>query len=168
MLAKLAYQLILQERERELVSTFRGRAHHKMDAKGRVALPAKYRTRLAGSHLVLVNGRDNCLWLMTEDEYVKLTAELTVPELSAQLDQRRALLQEVFISGAEDVEVDSAGRIRIPAHMRTYASLSKEVTFAGKGPRLELWDGEKYDARLANLSLEDAFNPPAPDTTQDI
>lgn len=132
---------------------FKGRAHHKMDAKGRVSLPAKYRTMLAASDLVLVPGTDGCLWLYTDEEYQKLIA----PLLKNQFDEKYDLLRELFVAGAEDIEVDGSGRIRVPAEQREFASLLKEVTIAGKGTRLELWDSEIYKQRLGGIDRSKAL-----------
>ena len=135
------------------MDTFKGRAHHKMDAKGRVSLPAKYRTTLAAQDLVLVPGTDNCLWLYTDEGY----KELIKPLRNKQFDRKYDLLRDLFVAGAEDIEVDGSGRIRVPAEQRDFASLSKEVTIVGKGDRLELWDSERYRDRLKSIDMDEAL-----------
>ena len=124
-----------------------------MDAKGRVSLPAKYRTKLAASELVIVPGSDDCLWLYTEEEYDKLIEPIEQSPFDTAMDK----LRDLYISGAEDIEVDSAGRIRVSAEHREYAHLSKDVTIAGKGARLELWDTETYQQRLAGIDRTEAL-----------
>ena len=123
---------------------FRGTAHHKMDAKGRVSLPAKYRNMLADADLILVPSSADCLWLYTDEEYSKVTERLEENPFDETFD----LLRHLFIGGAEDIEVDSLGRIRVPAEQREFASLDKEVTIVGTGKRLELWDSDTYKQRL--------------------
>jgi len=125
-----------------------------MDAKGRISLPAKYRTKLAASDLVLVPGMGHCLWLFTEEEYDKLIEPIQHASLydSAEIDE----LRDLYISGAEDVEVDSAGRIRISAEQREYAQLDKDVTIAGKGSYLELCDSELYQQKLGKIDKGEA------------
>jgi len=124
-----------------------------MDAKGRVSLPAKYRTTLAAQDLVLVPGTDNCLWLYTDEGY----KELIKPLRDKQFDKKYDLLRDLFVAGAEDIEVDGSGRIRVPAEQRDFASLSKEVTIVGKGERLELWDSERYRNRLKGIDMDEAL-----------
>ncbi|MCL2379657.1 MAG: division/cell wall cluster transcriptional repressor MraZ [Coriobacteriia bacterium] len=123
------------------MAQFLGRAQHTMDAKGRVSLPAKYRPVLAASELVLVEGRDQCLWLYRNEEYQKMVAPLLEDDLDETLDD----LRESFMVNAAYVEVDGAGRIRVPPELREYASLQKAVTITGKGTRMELWDSEVYE-----------------------
>ncbi|MCL2680675.1 MAG: division/cell wall cluster transcriptional repressor MraZ [Coriobacteriia bacterium] len=132
------------------MTQFLGRAQHTMDAKGRLSLPAKYRPVLAASELVLVEGRDQCLWLYRNDEYQKLIAPLLENELDETLDD----LREVFIAGAASVEVDGAGRIRVPVELRSYAALSKAVTITGKGTRMELWDSELYEQHRQSIDKQ--------------
>ena len=134
------------------MSRFRGSAHHKMDAKGRVSLPAKYRDILAGESLVLVPSAKDCLWLYTDEEYSKVTKRLE----ENPFDEEFALLRLFFIAEAEDIEVDSVGRIRVPANKREFASLGKEVTIVGTGPRLELWNSDTYKQRITSVSREEA------------
>ena len=135
------------------MARFRGKAHHRMDAKGRVSLPAKYRTKLAASELVIVPGVDNCLWLYTEEEHERLIEPLEQNPFDTAMDK----LRDLFIADAEDLEVDSAGRIRVSAQHRQYANLTKEVTIVGTGKRLELWDTNDYQQRLQGIDREQAL-----------
>ena len=134
------------------VRKFRGTAHHKMDAKGRVSLPAKYRGILAGLDLVLVPGAEDCLWLYTDEEYQKVTKTLEENPFDEEYD----LLRHLFIAEAEDIEVDSSGRIRVPARQREFASLLKEVTIVGTGPRLEFWNSDTYKERFSGVDRKSA------------
>lgn len=124
-----------------------------MDAKGRVSLPAKYRSKLAASDLVIVPGTDDCLWLYTEEGYEKLIEPIEQNPFDPAMDR----LRDLYISGAEDIEVDSAGRIRVSSEHRAYANLDKEVTIAGKGARLELWDTQAYQQRLQGIDRKAAL-----------
>jgi len=124
-----------------------------MDGKGRVSLPAKYRAELAASELVLVGGIEECIWLYRKENYDRLIAPLLEDDLDETLDD----LREFFIAGACGVEVDSAGRIRVPADMRAYANLTRAVAVVGKGNRLELWDGEQHAERRAGIDKRKAL-----------
>jgi MraZ protein len=108
---------------------------------------------LAASDLVLVPGTEDCLWLYTDEEYQKLTEPLEQNPFDEEYD----LLRDLFIAGAEDIEVDNSGRIRVPAEQRDFASLAKEVTIVGKGPRLELWDSDSYKQRLSTADRKTAI-----------
>jgi MraZ protein len=135
------------------MARFLGIAQHTMDGKGRVSLPAKYRGELAVSELVLVEGIEQCIWLYRKEDYDKLIAPLTDDDLDETLDD----LNEFFIAGAFNAEVDSAGRIRVPAEMRDYAQLSKAVSVVGKANRLELWDSEIHAARRTRIDKKAAL-----------
>jgi MraZ protein len=134
------------------VELFQNIVQHTMDAKGRVSLPAEYRARLAAADLVLVEGVDSCLWLFERPAYDRFIEPLLEDEYDETLDE----LRDSFIAGASKVEVDSTGRIRVPQGLRSYACLQKNVTIAGKGTRLELWDAEAYAARRAGFDKRKA------------
>jgi len=123
-----------------------------MDAKGRVSLPAKYRQTLAAENLVLVPGTSNCLWLYTDDEYQKLIGPLMDNPFDEDYDE----LRDLYITEAEDIEIDASGRIRVTSEHCDFAGLKKEITFAGKGTRLELWDSETYKQRVRGLDRSSA------------
>ena len=113
-----------------------------MDAKGRVSLPSKFRSRLTGE-VMLVKGLDDCVWLFSHEEYEKFMGSLSQQE-AFDPEARRA--RRFFGAGTEEIEIDSAGRIRIPAALREYAHLSKDITIAGSLDRIEIWDSQRYSA----------------------
>jgi MraZ protein len=123
---------------------FRGRYEHTIDAKGRTSLPARYRDVLAGAgerRVVLTNALDKCLnayampkWLEFEDKIAKL------PRFDSAVQQ----LKRIYVSGAVECEVDDSGRILIPPTLREYASLEKDVLWAGNGDYAELWDKKTW------------------------
>jgi MraZ protein len=138
---------------------FYGEYTHVMDSKGRVSLPAKFRNRLSGEAM-LVKGLDDCLWLFTEDGYRDFVGSVSETE-AFDPDTRRT--RRFFGAGSEEIEIDSAGRIRIPATLREHAHLAKDVTIAGAIDRIELWDSVRYahyseqsdiDELTAKLSAE--------------
>ena len=123
---------------------FLGTHTPRLDEKGRLFLPAKYRDRMAAG-LVVTRGQERCLFIYPMDEFLKVTEHLQqAPSTSrAVRDYMR-----VFLSGASDEIPDKQGRFTIPANLRQYAGLDREVTVIGAGSRLEVWDSAVWNAYL--------------------
>ncbi|MCE1178593.1 MAG: division/cell wall cluster transcriptional repressor MraZ [Micrococcales bacterium] len=130
---------------------FLGTHTPRMDDKGRLFLPAKFRDKLAGG-LVVTRGQERCLYLFPMAEFESITEQMrTAPTTNrAVRDYMR-----VFLSGASDEIPDKQGRLSIPANLRTYAGLTRECTLIGAGSRLELWDSGAWEDYLA--ASEQAF-----------
>lgn len=123
---------------------FLGTHTPRLDDKGRLFLPAKFRDRLAGG-VVVTRGQEHCLYVFPMDEFVRVTEQMKeAPTTSrAARDYMR-----VFLSGASDEVPDKQGRVTIPANLRSYAGLSKECTVIGAGTRLEVWDSAAWESYL--------------------
>ena len=119
---------------------FLGDYHHTLDAKGRVSLPAKFRAEMTGS-LVVSKGLDDCLYVYSAEEYRRFVNTLTSGN---DFDPRTRRLRRFFVAGAQDVELDSAGRISLSPVLREYAGLKKEIAVTGNGTRIEIWDAETW------------------------
>jgi len=130
---------------------FLGTHTPRLDDKGRLFLPAKFRERLAGG-LVLTRGQERCLYIFPADEFVRVAESVrTAPVTSkAVRDYLRVLL-----SGASDEIPDKQGRVTVPSTLREYAGLTRDCTVIGAGSRVELWDTTAWDTYLA--STEQAF-----------
>ncbi|WP_068401763.1 division/cell wall cluster transcriptional repressor MraZ [Kribbia dieselivorans] len=130
---------------------FLGTHTPRLDDKGRLFLPAKFRDRLAGG-LVITRGQERCLYVFPMDEFVRVTEQMqSAPTTSkAVRDYMR-----VFLSGASDEEPDKQGRVTIPANLRDYAGLDREITVIGAGARVEIWDSAAWAQYLE--STEQAF-----------
>ena len=109
-----------------------------MDAKGRVAVPAKFREDL-GEVFYITKGLDGCLFALSAAEWQRLQDKMKAMPIAKSLS-----LQRFFFSGAAEVETDKQGRILIPAHLREYASLDKDITVTGVSSRAEFWNSEKW------------------------
>jgi MraZ protein len=120
---------------------FLGRFEHSVDAKGRVAVPARFRDRLSGE-LVLTRGNDRCLYLFTQDSWEPLAAKLNALP-TGDADARN--LRRAVFSAAEPVELDKQGRIVVAEHLRQYASISGNVTIIGLGDYIEIWDQTAWE-----------------------
>ena len=121
---------------------FLGDYQHTLDAKGRVSLPAKFRAEMTGK-LVIAKGFEDCLYVYSADEYNRFVEELLTTE---DFDPRMRRIRRFFTSGAVETEVDSAGRVSLPAVLREYAGLKKDVEVTGNGNRIEIWDSEAWSA----------------------
>ena len=130
---------------------FLGTHTPRLDDKGRLFLPAKFRERLAGG-LVVTRGQERCLYIFPADEFVRVAESVrTAPVTSkAVRDYLRVLL-----SGASDEIPDKQGRVTVPPTLREYAGLTRDCTVIGVGSRVELWDTAAWDTYLA--STEQAF-----------
>jgi len=117
----------------------------KLDEKGRVILPAKFRDELQGG-LVVTRGQDRCLFVFSTTEFALVHEKIRqAPVTSAEA---RNYLR-VFLSGASDEQPDKQGRITIPAALREYAGLGKDLVVIGVGTRAEIWDATAWNEYLA-------------------
>ena len=120
---------------------FIGEYSHTLDAKKRLAVPAKVRKEL-GSTAILTRGLDSCLSLYPMSEWQKLTEKLSA--LPVGQGGTRSFLR-LILAGAVEVELDQLGRILVPDYLKNYAGLGSRVTIAGVYNRLEIWDSERWE-----------------------
>ena len=133
---------------------FTGEYDCKLDAKGRLALPAKVKSALpdvATQELVLRLGFESCLVLYPMLEYKKIINR--VRSLS-EFNEEYRKFQRSFFRGNLEIEMDGSGRINIPARMMSYASLEKDVVLVGLGNRVEIWNPDLYEENLINDTSE--------------
>ena len=125
---------------------FRGLNTINLDAKGRLAIPAKFRERLAvlcGGHLVVtIDTEERSLLIYPVNEWEEIEAKITsLPTF----DPRARRIQRLLVGHATDVEIDGSGRILLPAALREYAGLEKETVLIGQGKKLELWSKASWE-----------------------
>lgn len=118
----------------------------KLDEKGRVILPAKFREDLAQG-LVLTKGQDRCLYVFSSKEFEAIHENIRQAPVTSK--QARDYLR-VFLSGASDEIPDKQGRVTIPPALRQYAGLGKELVVVGVGSRAEIWDAQAWHLYLAS------------------
>ena len=119
---------------------FMGTYTPKLDEKGRLFLPAKFRDRLAEG-IVVTQGQENCLVVWPEDVFMQEAARAQ----QAPMTQRAARdYARVLFAGAEQGSPDKQGRISIPPLLRAYAGLSKDVVVIGVMDRIEIWDPQRW------------------------
>ncbi|OGZ63095.1 MAG: cell division/cell wall cluster transcriptional repressor MraZ [Candidatus Spechtbacteria bacterium RIFCSPLOWO2_02_FULL_38_8] len=120
---------------------FLGEYQYNLDAKKRVAIPAKFRGDV-GKKVVITRGLDNCLFVFTQNEWKKLADKLGALPLG-QKDARG--FSRLMLAGAMEAYVDGLGRVLIPDYLKDYAMLKKQVIVAGLYNRLEIWDSKQWD-----------------------
>ena len=136
-------------RSRDPAPSFRGVTQLALDAKGRCAIPAKHRETLVagrGGRLIITADRSRCLLLYPLSIWVPIEAELM--KLSSFNEPIRAL-QRLLVGHADEVDLDSAGRILVPPALRRYANLDRQIVLVGQGHKLELWDETLWQAQTA-------------------
>ncbi len=130
---------------RAVVPPVRGTHHPRMDDKGRLFLPAKFRERLAGG-LVITPGQERCLYVFPDAEFARLFERIR----QAPVTSKRARdYQRMFLARASDETPDKQGRVTVPPDLRTYAGLTKECVVVGAGARVEVWDAGSWDSYAA-------------------
>ncbi|KGF21292.1 MULTISPECIES: division/cell wall cluster transcriptional repressor MraZ [Micrococcaceae] len=137
---------------------FLGTYTPRLDEKGRIILPAKFRDEL-GKGLVLTRGQERCIYVFSVKEFEAVHEQLRAAPMSSK--QARDYIR-VFLSGASDEVPDKQGRVTIPQPLRTYAGLDRDVTVIGAGSRAEIWDTEAWNSYLAEQ--EDSFS----DTNEEV
>lgn len=123
---------------------FLGTYSPRLDEKGRVILPAKFREELADG-LVLTRGQERCLYVFSIREFERVHEQLRAAPLSSK--QARDYIR-VFLSGASDEVPDKQGRVTIPPPLREYAGLDRELAVIGAGTRAEIWDAQAWNDYL--------------------
>lgn len=148
---------------------FRGINNLTLDAKGRMAIPSRYRDRLVescGGRLIVTVDRDKCLLVYPLHEWEVIETQLAaLPSLNKQ----SRLLQRLLIGHATEAELDSQGRILLPTMLRDYAELDKKCVLIGQGKKFEIWDEQRWEQNQ-QVWLEEAENDTAelPDALESL
>ena len=130
---------------------FRGQHEHSLDSKDRLTVPSKFRNGLADG-VVLAKAPDACLWMMTEQAFQAMEDEYIKPHSPFGADARK--LRRRFNSTAEESELDSAGRVRIPKKLIEAAGLDGACAVIGAGDYIEIWGAEAWKAEEEKLDAE--------------
>lgn len=139
---------------------FQGASALSLDAKGRLAVPARHRDALAAlcsGQLTLTKHPEGCLMVFPRPAWETFRDKVAALPMSASGWKR------IFLGNAMDVEVDGAGRVLVSPELRAAAGLSKDVMLLGMGSHFELWDAERYAAHEAEVMAQ-----AMPDALQDF
>ena len=131
---------------------FLGTHAPRLDEKGRLFLPAKYRDDLAGG-VVITKGQERCLYVFPHDEFGRITEALRAAPVTAKAVRDYS---RVFFASASDETPDKTGRITVPPGLREYAGLQRDCIVIGANTRLEIWDATAWTTYLEQQ--EDAFS----------
>jgi MraZ protein len=131
---------------------FLGTHTPRLDEKGRLFLPAKYREELSHG-LVLTKGQERCIYVFPEPEFSRITEVLRTAPVTAKAVRDYS---RVFFASASDEIPDRQGRITIPPALREYAALHRDCVVIGANTRLEIWDAAAWASYLDRQ--EDAFS----------
>lgn len=126
---------------------FRGRYVHTIDAKNRMSLPASFRQQLQedGDGPPILTHAHRCLDLYRHEDWLAFESQIVE---AAAVNPKVQAYARVMISGATECPIDKQGRILVPPHLREYAGLEREVTVAGVGPKIELWNTARFEEIL--------------------
>ena len=139
---------------------FLGEYHHSIDDKGRLIIPAKFRSEL-GDKFIITRGIENCLFAYPEKRWEEIVHKLESLPFTKK-DARN--FTRFFLSGATVAEFDKQGRVNITSPLINYASIEKECIIIGTGDRLEIWSEDAwnnfFDSASINMSdiAENLFN----------
>lgn len=123
---------------------FLGTHSPRLDEKGRLFLPAKYREELSGG-LVITKGQERCLYVFPMAEFQRITEALRAAPVT---DRNLRAYSRVFFASASDEAPDKQGRITIPPPLRNYAGLTRDCVVIGANTRLEIWDAQAWETYL--------------------
>lgn len=127
---------------------FMGEYNHTIDTKGRLIIPSRFREEL-GETFVVTKGLDGCLFVFSDEEWQAFEIKLKSLPLTNKNARQFA---RFFVAGATPCELDKQGRILLPATLREFAGLEKDVVLTGMLNRIEIWSKDKWNE---NNSLDD-------------
>ena len=147
---------------------FRGVNNITLDAKGRMAMPTRYRERLherCDGQLVVTVDRDHCLLMYPLPEWEEIERKLVrLPSLNKQA--RR--LQRLLIGHATECQLDANGRVLLPPPLREFASLDRQAVLIGQGNKFELWDEQVWNERRDGWLAEEDDELEMPDELESL
>jgi len=120
---------------------FLGEYEHALDDRGRITLPVKIREELDERELVLTRGFDTCIFGFDRSSWEKEAGKHLETPVT---DKEARSLRRYLFSGAQKADIDKLGRILLPAQLKEYASISRNVVVIGAGDHFEIWDKEKW------------------------
>ena len=131
---------------------FLGTHAPRLDDKGRLILPAKFRDELADG-LVVTKGQERCLYVFPTAEFARVTDAMREAPVTSRAARD---YQRVLFAGASDETPDKQGRVTIPPALRDYAGLTRDCVVIGANTRVEIWDADAWETYLA--AQEEAFS----------
>jgi MraZ protein len=147
---------------------FRGINPINLDAKGRMAMPTRYREHITdhsgGKMVVTIDTESKCLLLYTQPEWVVIETKLQ--DLPA-FNPKTRRIQRLLIGHASDLELDGNGRVLLPATLRDYAGLGKNIVLLGQGKKFEIWSEEEW-VQTRDAYLQESEETAIPEELQSL
>ena len=140
---------------------FRGATSLNLDAKGRLAIPAKHRDALlnqGAGHLVLTAHPHRCLLLYPQPAWEPIQAKMMA---LSSFDKQSSSLQRLLVGFAEDIELDNSGRLLVSPVLREFSGLEKQAMLVGQGSHFELWSMEAWRVQMEHAMSSDDMLLPA-------
>lgn len=129
---------------------FLGEYLHTFDSKNRISVPSKFRKDL-GRVVVVTRGLDNCLYLYSRKAWEK-EARMYATEVNGSAARRG--LARLFLAGSSEAEVDRGGRVLIPEHLKSFASIKEKAIIAGVADRVEIWEEDAWKKYTAEIERD--------------
>ncbi len=127
---------------------FLGEYDHILDDRGRITLPRKIRTELTGEHIVVSKGFDACIFGYDTSSWENEAGKQLVNSVT---DRDSRNMRRYLFSAAEKAELDKLGRIVLPAHLKEYAGIEKDVIVIGAGDHFEIWEPKRWEAYQSSM-----------------
>ncbi len=148
---------------------FRGINQINLDAKGRMAIPARYREQIegcCGGHLVAtIDTEERCLLLYPLPEWEKIQEKI---DALPSFNRTARRIQRLLIGHATDLELDGSGRLLLSAPLREYAELDKKVVLLGQGRKFEIWSEPRWLQTREQYLQEEEGGMALPDELQNL
>ena len=139
---------------------FRGANLLNIDAKGRMVMPTKHREALlvqSSSDLVIAAHPHGCLLIYPQIAWEPIQSKIMA---LSSFDKKSSALQRLLVGYAEDISLDTAGRLLLSQVLREFANIDKQAMLVGQGSHFELWDKEAWDKQMQNATQQDVSNMP--------
>ena len=139
---------------------FRGATSLNLDVKGRLAVPSKHRDELQAQragNLVLTAHPHGCLLLYPQPAWEPIQAKMMA---LSSFDKQSSALQRLLVGYAEDITLDSAGRLLVSPSLREFAGVEKQAMLVGQGSHFELWNMDAWRAQLERVMSGDEMDLP--------
>lgn len=132
-----------------------GEFHFKVDGKGRVALPAKFRKVLSKDLVVTPELTKECVYVFETPDFNEWVEKLFIDRFGEykESDREHVKLRRMLKARARDVEIDASGRIMLSPEVREACGIDKEVVIVGNTGRFEIWDADAYQAMSDEVDL---------------